>query len=75
VPLPGEIEKAKPLHDNIIIACAPYPTNKPHDVLPRYLTRIQQVERPQAEGEEQNKTVINKNYKSYFEGVKFNVID
>ena len=39
-PLPGEIEKPEPQHDDIIIACAPYPTNKAHAVLPRYLTRV-----------------------------------
>ena len=44
LPLPGEVGKAQAQHDNIIIACAPYPTNKPRDVLPRYLARIQQVD-------------------------------
>lgn len=39
-PLPGEVEKPKPQHDSILIACAPYPTNKTHSVLPRYLTKM-----------------------------------
>mmetsp|Transcript_4779 Transcript_4779/g.7210 ORF Transcript_4779/g.7210 Transcript_4779/m.7210 type:complete len:179 (+) Transcript_4779:646-1182(+) len=40
IPLPGELDKEVPHHDNIIIACAPYPTNKMQKVLPRYNTRL-----------------------------------
>jgi hypothetical protein len=43
-PLPGERELLDAELDDIILACAPYPTNKTHDVLPRYLTRIHQVD-------------------------------
>ena len=42
--LPGERTKKETEFDDIILACAPYPTNKKHDVLPRYLTRIHQVD-------------------------------
>ena len=71
VPLPGEIEKPVRLHDNIIIACAPYPTNKAHGVLPRYLTRIQQVD-CEIEGAV---NTIDQNYTSYFGGVQFKIMN
>jgi hypothetical protein len=70
LPLPGEVEKPVRLHDNIIIACAPYPTNKAHSVLPRYLTRIEQVD-----CEIENPTdMIDQNYSSYFGGCQFKVV-
>jgi hypothetical protein len=54
------------------LACAPYPTNKKHDVLPRYLTRIHQVECKEDDGKSKQK--IDQNFKSYFEGVKFKFV-
>jgi len=72
--LPGEAEKPKPQHDDIIIACAPYPTNKAHSVLPRYLTRVTQVD-CEIEEAAAAKKLIDQNYKSYFEGVQFKILD
>jgi hypothetical protein len=66
IPLPGEVEKYKSHHDNIVFACAPYPTNKSHPILPRYLTRIKQVDCEIEGATEQD--LINKNYSSYFGG-------
>ena len=70
----GEREKTKPSQDNIIIACAPYPTNKPHEVLPRYLTKIKQVDYDFKNGEESAPAIV-QNYTSYFEGHKFKIIN
>jgi len=67
-PLPGERAKPAPEHDNILIACAPYPNSKAQDGLPRYLTRIRQVD-CELEGAE----LINQNYTSYLEGVQHRV--
>lgn len=72
-PLPGERERPQASHDNIIIACAPYPTNKAHEVLPRYLTKINQVDCEIA-GPDAGAAMICQNYKSYFEGVQFKVV-
>ena len=68
------MEKPKPQHDDIIIACAPYPTNKAHSVLPRYLTRVTQVD-CEIEEAAAAKKLIDQNYKSYFEGVQFKILD
>lgn len=70
--MPGQRDKKESQLDDIILACAPYPTNKRHDVLPRYLTRIHQVD---CEFEKQKEHEINQNFKSYFEGVQFKIID
>lgn len=59
--LPGESVKPPLEHDNILIACAPYPSNKAQDVLPRYLTRIRQVDCA-LEGAAAQSQVINQNY-------------
>ena len=68
--LPGELEKSAPEHDNIIISCAPYHTNKMHEVLPRYNTQIRQVDCEIAGAKEANRC-IRHNFQSYFEGMKF----
>lgn len=73
--LPGEHDKPKVQHDNIIIACAPYPTNKAHETLPRYMTRIKQVDCELPDASEKNLPLINQNYRSYFEGCQFKVLD
>lgn len=65
-PLPGEREKAAVNHDNIIVACAPYPTNKTHEVLPRYLTKVEQIDCADP--------MINYTFKNYFEGMKFDIV-
>ena len=72
--LPGEIQKNETEFDDIILACAPYPTNKKHDVLPRYLTNIHQVDCQVEKAKDEN-LEINQNFKSYFEGVKFKVVN
>jgi hypothetical protein len=38
--LPGEVERPPKQFDDIIIGCAPYPTNKADETLPRYLTSL-----------------------------------
>lgn len=73
-PLPGELAKPAAQHDSVIIACAPYPTNKTQAVLPRYLTKITQVDCEVA-GAQAAKKTISQNYKSYFEGVEFKIVD
>jgi hypothetical protein len=39
--LPGYTPPRPPNFDQMLIAFAPQPTNKPHDVLPRYLMSLQ----------------------------------
>ena len=74
-PLPGEREKPKPQHDNFIIACAPYPNNKALNVLPRYLTRIKQVDCEDCGVDQEvlKASMIDRNYQSYFEGTQFKI--
>jgi hypothetical protein len=71
--LPGEREKPPAERDEILIACSPYPSNKALDLLPRYLTRITQVDcEVQGAAEKQ---IINQNYSSYFGGVHYQFTD
>lgn len=67
-PLPGERKRPAVEHDDFLVACAPYPSNKALEVLPRYLTRIKQVD---CESEISEGQLVNQNYKSYFGGVQF----
>jgi hypothetical protein len=65
--LPGERPKAPAEHDDILLACAPYPSNKAVDVLPRYLTRVRQVNCSTEED------LIDQTYSSYFGGVQYRI--
>lgn len=38
--LPGRVDVKPPNFDQVLIAFAPNPTNKPHNVLPRYLMNV-----------------------------------
>jgi hypothetical protein len=42
--LPGKFDLPPPNIDQVLIGFAPNPTNKPHDVLPRYLMNLQQFD-------------------------------
>ncbi len=42
--LPGKHALEKPAFDQVLIAFAPHPTNKPHQVLPRYLMNLSQFD-------------------------------
>jgi len=66
--LPGERPRVAAQHDDILLACAPYPSNKAQAVLPRYLTRVRQVD-CQAEG----CNLIDQTYSSYYGGVQFRI--
>jgi len=68
LPLPGERERTAPFLDNILIACSPYPTNKPHAVLPRYLTRLKHID------PKNPSPVFDHVYKGYFEGVQYKLV-
>lgn len=63
--LPGEVHHAQPSIDQVLIAFAPYPTNKPAEVLPRYLMRMEQLDFNKEEATEEP---IDFNIKTYFEG-------
>lgn len=63
-PLPGELQRPESPLDSVIVACAPYPTNKPHENLPRYVTKVKQV----------GGDLIDQKFLSYFGGVKFNIV-
>ena len=39
--LPGKLNLSQPSFDQVLIGFAPHPTNKPHDVLPKYLMNLQ----------------------------------
>lgn len=74
--LPGFKESQPPNFDQVLIGFAPHPTNKPHEVLPRYLMNLQQLDHEgEASGENDNPLNIfdgshpvDLNFKSYFEG-------
>lgn len=59
--LPGEVIHPVIPVDQLLIAYAPYPTNKPVDVLPRYLMRMEQLDNDETEP-------IDFTIKTYFEG-------
>lgn len=73
--LPGYQEARAPDLDQVLIAYSPHPTNKTHEVLPRYLMSITQLEN---EGDFVNEDcaihqyqqgqLVNLTFKSYFEG-------
>ena len=56
------------------MACAPYPTSKPHKNLPRYLTNIKQIDCEIASAEKEKKT-RNYVFQNYFEGIQFKILD
>ena len=63
--LPGEVTPPPPAFDQVLLAFAPFPSNKPAPTLPRYLMKLSQVD-SQNDAEEQKPIEVH--FKSYLEG-------